>query len=159
MVPPMKCRIRLPDASVASEARSIVTLLQIHVVAASAWLGLIAAETVIELMAKDRTSRQFVARVHKTIDLYFEGPLVAIVLTSGSLLLYRLWPGVSPLLWVKVVTASLGIASNVACIHWVVRRAAAKDDAEFAAYARKVSLTGYTIPLAVVALAIGLYGV
>jgi hypothetical protein len=35
--------------------------LQIHIVAASAWMGLIAAEVVIELLAHDKTTRRFVA--------------------------------------------------------------------------------------------------
>ena len=136
-----------------------MTLLQIHVVSASAWIGLIAAETVMELMAKDRTARRFVAQAHKMIDLYFEGPLVSTVLVTGSLLLYRLWPNASLLLLVKVSAGLLAVVSNVLCIHWVLGRARAKDDAEFSAYAHKVSLTGYTIPLGILALAIGLYGV
>ncbi len=136
-----------------------MTALQIHVVAASAWLGLVAAETVIELMAKDRMTRRFVARAHKTIDLYFEAPLVAIVLVSGSLLLYRLWPDLSLLLIVKVVAGSIAIVANILCIHWVLGRARAKDDDEFFACSQKISWTGYSIPLAVLALAVGIYGV
>ena len=136
-----------------------MTLLQVHIVSASAWLGLIAAETVIELMARDRAARQFVAKAHKTIDLYFEGPLVAIMLVTGSLLLTRLWPNASVLLLVKVAVGLVAVVSNLLCIHWVLGRARARDDDEFRAYAQKISLTGYTIPLGILALAIGLYGV
>ena len=136
-----------------------MTLLQIHIVSASAWLGLIAAETVIELMAKDRAARLFVAKAHKTIDLYFEGPLVAIVLVTGSLMLYQLWPNASYLLLTKVAVGLVAVVSNIVCIHWVVSRARAKNDDEFTEYAHKISLTGYTIPMGVLALAIGLYGV
>jgi len=56
-----------------------MTLLQLHVVTASAWMGLIAAEVVVELLAKDRSTRRFVAEAHRRIDLYFEGPLIAVV--------------------------------------------------------------------------------
>lgn len=135
-----------------------MTLLQMHLVAASAWLGLVAAEAVIELTAKDRATRQFVAEAHKKIDLLFEGPLVAIVLLTGSVLLYRVWPDVSPLMLGKIALGLVAVVANIICIKWVVGRARAKDDDEFFGYARKISLSGYTIPLAVLALVIGLYG-
>jgi hypothetical protein len=136
-----------------------MTILQIHIVVASAWMGLIAAEVVIELLAHDKTTHRFVAEAHKRIDLFFEGPLVAIVLLTGSVLLYRLWPSATPLLLLKVVISLIAVVSNVVCIHWVLGRARAKDDGEFYKYAKKVSWTGYTIPFGLVALALGLYGV
>jgi hypothetical protein len=136
-----------------------MTILQIHIVAASAWMGLIAAEVVIELLAHDKTTRRFVAEAHKRIDLFFEGPLVAIVLLTGAVLLYRLWPSATPLLLLKVVISLIAVVSNVVCIHWVLGRARAKDDGEFYKYAKKVSWTGYTIPFGLLALALGLYGV
>jgi hypothetical protein len=136
-----------------------MTILQIHIVAASAWMGLIAAEVVIELLAHDKTTRRFVAEAHKRIDLFFEGPLVAIVLLTGAVLLYRLWPSATPLLLLKVVISLIAVVSNVVCIHWVLGRARAKDDREFYKYAKKVSWTGYTIPFGLLALALGLYGV
>jgi len=136
-----------------------MTVLQIHIVAASAWMGLIAAEVVIELLAHDKTTRRFVAEAHKRIDLFFEGPLVAIVLLTGSVLLYRLWPSTTPLLLLKVGIGLIAVVSNVVCIHWVLGRARAKDDGEFYTYAKKVSWTGYTIPFGLLALALGLYGV
>jgi uncharacterized membrane protein len=102
-----------------------MTILQIHIVAASAWIGLIAAEVVIELLAHDTTTRRFVAQAHKRIDLFFEGPLVAIVLLTGSVLLYRLWPSATPLLLLKVVIGLIAVVSNVVCIHWVLGRARA----------------------------------
>ena len=135
-----------------------MTLLEIHIVSASAWLGLIAAETVIELMAKDRATRRFVAQAHRTIDLYFEGPLVAIMVLTGSLLLYGLWPNASLLLLTKVAIGMVAVVSNFLCIRWVLGRARAKDDDEFLGYAKKISWTGYTIPFGLLALAIGLYG-
>jgi hypothetical protein len=136
-----------------------MTILQFHIVAASAWMGLIAAEVVIELLAHDKTTRRFVAEAHKRIDLFFEGPLVAIVLLTGSVLLYRLWPSATPLLLFKVVIGLIAVVSNAFCIHWVLGRARAKDDGEFYKYGKKVSWTGYTIPFGLLALALGLYGV
>lgn len=136
-----------------------MTLLQVHLVAASAWMGLIAAEVVIELLAQDNATRRFVAEAHKRIDLFFEGPLVAIVLVTGCMLLYPLWPGATPMLFFKVAVGTIAVVSNVVCIHWVLARARAKDDNDFYQYAKKVSLTGYTIPFGLLALALGLYGV
>tara|TARA_B100001964_G_C14169690_1_gene570852 strand:- start:827 stop:1234 length:408 start_codon:yes stop_codon:yes gene_type:complete len=134
-------------------------LLRVHIIATSAWLGLIAAETVMELMAKDKSTRLFVAKVHKIIDIYFEGPLVAIVLFTGSILLYQLWPNASFLLLAKVTAGLTAVLSNILCIDWVIRRAQAKNESEFSKYARRISWTGYIVPLGFLALAIGLYGV
>ena len=134
-------------------------LLQIHVVAASAWMGLIAAEVVVELLARDTPTRRFVAEAHRRIDLFFEGPLVAIVLVTGAFLLYRLWPETNAQLLLKVALGLVAVIANFVCIHWVLGRARARSDDEFYAYAKKVSWTGYTIPFGLAALALGLYGV
>jgi hypothetical protein len=135
-----------------------ITVLQIHIVAASAWMGLIAAEVVVELLAHDTVTRRFVAEAHKRIDVYFEAPLVGIVLLTGSVLFYRLWPGATPLLIVKVVAGLIAVLSNIVCIRWVLQRARATDEGEFFELAKKVSWTGYTIPFGLLALGIGLYG-
>jgi hypothetical protein len=136
-----------------------VTILQIHLVVASAWMGLIAAELIIERMARGKVIRQFVAKVHKTIDIYIEAPLVALVLITGCILLYRLGAGVSPMLLFKIVLGVVAVVSNVICIYWVLRRARSKDDADFVHFARRIALTTYTIPLGLLALVIGMYGV
>jgi hypothetical protein len=134
-------------------------LLTIHIVVASAWLGLVAGETVMELMARDRDTRVFVARAHEVMDLYFEGPLVLMTLVTGSVLLYGLWPDVSIVLMVKIVAAMVAVISNILCIRWVVFRAKAQNDQDFLPWAHKISTTKYTIPFGVVALVIGMYGV
>lgn len=134
-------------------------LLRLHIIAASAWLGLVAAETVIELRAKERVTRRFVADAHKVLDLYFEGPLVAITLVTGALLLMGLWPHASAWLLLKIVAALVAVVSNVVCIRWVVRRANADAEGDFAEFGRRIAMTGYTIPFGIVALLIGLYGV
>jgi hypothetical protein len=139
--------------------REGLMLLQLHIVAASAWLGLVAAETVIELSAKERVTRRFVADAHKVMDLYFEGPLVAITLVTGSMLLMRLWPHASALLLIKIVAGLVAVVSNIVCIRWVVRRANTDVDSDFVKLGRKITITGYTIPFGAAALAIGLYGV
>ena len=134
-------------------------LLTLHIVVASAWLGLVAAEAVMELAARDRTTREFVARAHEAIDLYFEGPLVILTLLTGCLLLYRIWPDASALLVIKIAAALVAVVSNLLCIRWVVCRARAATDTEYLKWAQKISSTRYAIPFAVAALAIGIYGV
>jgi hypothetical protein len=135
-----------------------MTLLQVHIVATSAWLGLVAAEAVVELHGRDAASRRLVARIHRWIDILFEGPLVALVLGSGALLLSRAWPA-SPLLLVKVGAGIIAVIANAICIPWVQMRAKASDDVEVRALTGKIAATGYAIPFGLAALVLGLYGV
>ncbi|MGB0920935.1 MAG: hypothetical protein ACPG06_02790 [Alphaproteobacteria bacterium] len=134
-------------------------LLTFHIIIASAWLGLVAGETAMELMAKSRETKSFVAQVHRTIDIYVEGPLMSLTLITGSILLWDIWPEVSTLLLVKVAAGVIAVIANVICIHWVIERARATTDEAFKGWAAKIKLTGYTIPFAVVALGLGIYGV
>ena len=115
-------------------------------------MGLIAAEVVVELMAKDRSTRRFVAEAHKRIDLYFEGPLVAIVLLTGSVLLYRSWPSATPLLLLKVAAGLIAVVLERR-LHplGAAVAPAPKIEGEFSRLAKKVSWTGYTIPFGVLA--------
>jgi hypothetical protein len=132
-----------------------MTLLQLHFFAASAWLGLMAAESVLELHdAYAAAGRGTIAAVHRWIDLLAEGPLVTVVLITGAVLLARDWPP-SPLLLFKVGCGLAAIAANAVCIGWVLARAKATDDARKVALTRKIKLSGAAIPLAIVAFAIG----
>jgi hypothetical protein len=135
-----------------------MTLLEAHVVAASAWLGVVAGESVMELSARDPASLRLIAQIHKWIDICFEGPLVAIVLATGAVLMFRAWPG-SPLLLVKVGAAMIAVIANSICIVRVQARAQANDDEALRALTRKIVGTGIAIPFGLIALAIGLYGV
>jgi uncharacterized membrane protein len=131
-------------------------LLTLHIVVASAWLGLIAGEVVIELTARDRATKEFAAQAHRIMDLYFEGPLVLLTLVTGSMLLHGLWPDVSGWLLVKVVFGLVAVVSNIVCIRWVVFRARALEDEEYRRWNHKVSMTKYAIPFAIAALLIGI---
>lgn len=136
-----------------------MSLLLVHVVATSAWLGLIAGESVMELHARSPEARRLVARIHRWIDICFEGPLIATVLVTGGTLLYRLWPNVSPLLLVKAAAGLVAIGANAICIQWVFARVRAPSDQSALSYTRKIAATGYAIPFAAAALGLGLYGV
>ncbi|MDE2466296.1 MAG: hypothetical protein KGO02_21675 [Alphaproteobacteria bacterium] len=135
-----------------------MTLLEIHIVAASAWLGLVGGETVMELHARGPSAQRLIARMHKWIDILFEGPLVATVLVTGSVLLWRVWPP-SPLLVVKIAAAMVAVIANFICIPLVQARAKAQSDEALRTLTRKIGATGVAIPFGLAALAIALFGV
>jgi uncharacterized membrane protein len=136
-------------------------LLHIHIVAASFWVGMIVVETLVELQAAKGSAQdlRFVARVHKIVDTYFEAPIVAIVLFTGSILLFQLWPNISFLLAVKVIAGLVSVIVNVICIYFVLARVNATDEYSFQMWQRKVLQIGPFIPVAYLAFAIGIYGV
>ena len=133
-------------------------LLQVHIVAASAWLGVVAGESVMEHYGRDAASLRLIAQMHRWIDILFEGPLVAIVLVTGGLLLARAWPA-PPLLLIKVGAGLIAVIANSICIPLVHARAHSNDDARVRALTRGIKITGLAIPFGLAALAIGLYGV
>jgi ABC-type microcin C transport system permease subunit YejB len=131
-----------------------MTLVQLHAAVVCAWFGAISAEAVLELTARDATSRRFAAVVHRWIDLLFEGPLLLLVLVTGAILLWRAWPP-SPLLVVKIVAGLIAVIANLVCIPLVHRRAFETDDARIEVLSRQVAMTGFAIPFGLVALVIG----
>ena len=136
-------------------------LLHIHIVAASFWAGMIVVETLVELQAAKGSAQdlRFVAKLHKIVDTYFEAPIVAIVLVTGSILLFQIWPNISLLLTVKVIAVLLAVVVNIICIYFVLARVKAKDEKSFQIWQRKVLQIGPFIPLVYLAFAIGIYGV
>jgi hypothetical protein len=130
-------------------------LMRIHLVAVGFWLGMVAAETVLEFCGRDAASRRTVAVVHHWIDVLFEIPIVAVVLTTGVLLLARIWPA-PPMLLVKVGAGLIAVIANVICVPLVQARWRETDDARVQALTRRVKMTGSAIPFAILALAIGL---
>jgi len=133
-----------------------MTLLTCHLIAVSFWLGLLAAETVMELWARTPEARRTVAGIHRWIDTCFEGPIAIAVLVSGGLLLARAWLP-STLLWIKVAAGLVTVAANLICIPIVFARARATDDARVATLTRYVAMTGWGIPFGLAAFVIGLF--
>ena len=134
-----------------------MSLLNVHIFAASAWIGVVGCETVMELTAHDPAARRLVARVHQWIDILFEMPLIATVLVTGAVLLARAWPP-SFLLLVKIGAAMIAIVANFICVQFVRARVRAESDETAIAWTRRIMLTGYAVPFGLVALIIGLYG-
>jgi len=132
-----------------------MTLLQVHFFAVCFWLGLLAAETVMELHLRSGGSAGPIASIHRWIDLLFEGPAVLLVLVTGGLLLAQNWPA-PPLLWVKISFGLIAIAANLYCVPLVLGRARTKDEAAARTLTRRISHTGWAIPFAVAAFVIGI---
>lgn len=130
-----------------------MTLLQLHAATVCTWMGVVAAECVLELRKNDAESRRFIAAVHAWIDILFEGPLVALVVITGAMLLASHWP--APLLLAKVGAGLVAVLVNLYCIVLVRRRAKATDDARVLALTQQIRLTGLAIPFGGFALVVG----
>lgn len=141
---------------IAAYAFAEMTLLQFHLFAATAWVAIIGAETVLELHGSSAVSRRLIAQIHKWIDVLFEGPLIAAIVISGAVLLARAWPA-PPLLLIKVGAGMIAMVANAACLSWVQARARTDDDAKAVALTKKIWFSGYAIPFGLIALAIGFY--
>lgn len=133
-----------------------MSLLQLHAAAVCAWMGVIAAETVLEFSPRDGASRRLVAAMHGWIDIAVEGPLIGLVVLTGASLLAARWPA-SPLLLVKVGCGLAAVLANLVCMVYVRQRAVASDDARIRLLGVRIRLTGLAIPFGLAALAIG-YG-
>jgi hypothetical protein len=131
-----------------------MSLLQLHLMLVSFWFGLWAAETVLELSARDPQSTRTIASLHRWIDVLFEMPVAIAVLITGGALLARMWP-VGPLALVHAAAGVIPAAVNLLCFGYVYARAKTDDEARARDLTRKVKLTGYAIPVAVIAMVIG----
>ncbi len=127
-----------------------------HLVVLSSWAGVVLAEVVVELAARDPASRRQTAILHYWIDLLFELPILAGVLVTGAWLTVRQWP-LTPLHWVKIAAGLGAVAANLACVLLVVLRKRRLDDDEallrHGARVRRSALVG--VPLAAVAAYVG----
>lgn len=133
-----------------------MTLAHSHLMLACFWLGLLAAESVLELSGRDAASLRLVARVHRWIDTLFEIPVALAVLATGLTLLARLWPA-PPLVLVHATAGMIPVVVNLVCGIWVrVRARESAGDAEIATLTHRIQLTGLAIPFVVLALLIGL---
>lgn len=131
-----------------------MTLLQLHAAAVCAWMGVIAAESVIELSKNDSVSRRFIAAAHAWIDLLIEGPLIGLVTVTGGMLLASHWPA-PPLLLLKVGAGLVAVVTNIICMVLVRQRARAADDAVLQRLTGQIRLTGLAMPFGLAALIIG----
>lgn len=130
-----------------------------HIVVLSLWAGLVAAESVMELVARRASDLTVaMARFHYYLDIVLEVPLLLGVVLTGTVLLMQTQPDAA--LWVKVAAGLGAVASNVVCVVVVIRRnRAATSDGDVGALARLsswVQRTAFTgVPLGLLALYLG----
>ena len=96
----------------------------LHFGALCAWAGVVAVEGVIEL--GDRDDGVHATRLHYLIDLFVEGPLLAIVLLTGIVLWSQ--ASMSSLLAIKIGCGLVAIGANLLCVGFVVLRHRRRDD-------------------------------
>lgn len=130
----------------------------LHLLLLAGWAGLVLAEAVVELAARDEPARRAAARFHFWIDVLVEIPLLAGVVVTGALLLARVSPP-SPLHLLHVAAGLAAVAANSCCVVLVIRRyrrLGRSSDADLLVQARRVRLSAIVgVPFALVAAYVG----
>jgi hypothetical protein len=131
----------------------------VHLVCLSMWAGLVATESVVELVPFRKKALHGPAiEFHYWIDLLVEGPLLAAVVASGLAL--ALTTDLTALHAVKIALGGTAIAVNAWCLAVVVRRrrlmTATAPDADLWRQSRRVLLAfAVGLPAGVAAAVLG----
>lgn len=127
-----------------------------HLVAVSLWGGVVLAEAVIELSPRDDAALAEAARLHATIDVLIELPLLVIVLATGGLLAARAWPP-APLLVAKLAAGLVAVGLNLYCVvHVLLRKARAHDVVLLRRHSSRVRLSAIGVPFGLAAAYLGI---
>jgi hypothetical protein len=121
-----------------------------HLVLLSMWAGIVVAETVVEVVGRRHV--EAAALMHYWIDLLLELPVIAGVLTTGTLLTLRAWP-LSTLHQLKIAAGLIAVGANLYCAVAVVQRRHARD---MSRYRLRIQLSLAGAPFALAAAYIGL---
>ena len=101
-------------------------LYKLHIIFLAFWAGLVAAESVMELIGRRNPEiENHVARIHFYIDMIFEGPVLLAVLITGGMMVSQL--PMTTLLAVKVAAGLTAVMANIVCLFFVVARKRALD--------------------------------
>ncbi len=120
------------------------------------WGGVVLAETVVELAAKDEAGQRAAARIHYLIDLFVEIPLLAGVLITGGWLMSQA-PVLTNIHMIKITAGLLAIGVNLYCAVLVIlRQRHASDPVLLARYHKKVFNAWMGVPFGLLALVLGL---
>jgi len=135
-------------------------LLPLHLLAVGCWIGCLVVETVVETSRDYGDEQPFLpAKLHRTIDLYVELPILALLFVSGFLLID--WSTLGGLLLVKVLCGTGAILANLGCAVVVFKRkrwADLRDADSVAAQNRNLQLvSALFFPLSLATLAIGIH--
>ncbi len=127
-----------------------------HLWALATWGGVVLAELIVEIAARDDAGHAQASRLHFWIDVLIEVPLLITIVATGSMLLGRTG-GLSQALAVKLGCAFTALTLNAYCVFLVVlRHNAIADPAEVRRLSRRIRWTGAGIPFGLAALWIGL---
>lgn len=127
----------------------------LHLISVAAWIGVIGAELVLELLPLRRPDLQAATAVfHYYIDLCVELPLLLAILATGALLL--IGSPIDARLAIKLAGAAVALAANFACIVVVVRRHRGPQSEIKRRTMLIYTTVGVGVPGGVVALYIGL---
>ena len=96
-------------------------LLSLHLLALGIWIGVVAAEFVIEFDGmKDDVSYIKAAKFHFVTDIWIEIPAFMIVLLTGVLMMKG--HHLEGLFLIKVIFGVLAVGFNIVCVYAVFRR-------------------------------------
>lgn len=134
-------------------------LLSFHILALGIWIGVVAAEFVIEFDGmKDETSLIKAAKLHYLTDIWVEVPAFSIVMITGLLMLEP--DHLSGIFLLKIIFAVLAIICNIICVYAVAKRrkfALLGDVSGMKSTDRIMRLGGLIIPTFLIAFALSLY--
>lgn len=127
-----------------------------HLIALSAWLGVVITEVLFEFAGSDVASLRAAARFHRAVDTYGELPILAAVLVTGAILAVRAWP-LTPLHLVKIAASLASVAAALVCVMWVLQRRGDEEARVLLGYRRRIwTLAAVSAAFATPALYIGL---
>ena len=134
-------------------------LLTLHILAIGLWVGVVAAEFIIEFDgSKDDTSHIKAAKLHYLTDIWVEIPSFLVVLITGLLMLGE--QHLSGLFLYKVIFGLLAIGFNIVCVYAVFKRrryALTGNIAGMESVAPIMKLGGAIIPTFIIAFVLGMY--
>lgn len=134
-------------------------LLGLHLLALGIWIGVVAAEFVIEFDGmKDNASLVKAAKLHYLTDIWIEVPAFSAVLITGLLMLEA--DHLSGVFLFKIIFAVLAIFFNIICVCAVAKRrkfALRGDAAGMKSTDRLMRFGGLIIPTFLIAFALSIY--
>jgi hypothetical protein len=127
----------------------------LHLFALATWLGVVLAETVLELLVRARADFAAPLRtLHYWIDLFVEAPLLLAIVATGTALAWG--RPIDAALAAKMACGLATVCANAFCVLVVVRRKRAEpDSSEARRLDRHVLASGLGAPFAVTALILG----
>lgn len=134
----------------------------IHLVVLCLWGGVVAAESVLELLPfRKRDFHSNSIEYHFWIDLLVELPLIAAVVTTGTILVVLAWP-ITGMHLVKIGCALVAVSANLICVALVLRRrrlmnAGSGEDALWKTTRRIVLCAVVGLPFAAAATGLGFW--